>query len=183
MQYLCLLAHPITLTGIKMKTPLNDQHLKSDLIFSWVIVGVMFTMLAAMIVVCQVSGQTLQQPLPEDQRVLFRSVFYIIAIVTFPLTNLIRHIQLRLNQTMPISEFSFKNIAMEAKRRYLITNIISMSIIEVVGVFGLIMYLWGDGYNTLYIFTGLSVLGLFLYRPKIDEYLEIIEALATQKNE
>ncbi|MCX7102144.1 MAG: hypothetical protein NTX38_11845, partial [Methylobacter sp.] len=72
---------------------------------------------------------------------------------------------------------------MEAKRRYLITNIISMSIIEVVGVFGLIMYLWGDGYNTLYIFTGLSVLGLFLYRPKIDEYLEIIEALATQKNE
>jgi hypothetical protein len=58
-----------------------------------------------------------------------------------------------------------------------------MTLMESVGVLGVIMFLLGDGYNTLYILTGLSALGLFLYRPKQAEYARIIEALAAPKNE
>jgi len=58
-----------------------------------------------------------------------------------------------------------------------------MSLVEVVGIFGLVMFIFGDGFNTLYIFTGLSALGLFLYRPKADEYAEIIAAIAAQNHE
>ena len=143
--------------------------LKTDLILPWIILGLMLTMLLAYIIICHVFGASLQQPLPEPQRILIRTVFYAIAILTFPLTNLIRHIQLRLNQTMPGSQLLAKN-------RYGLTVIVSMSLIEVVGVFGLIMFIYGDDFNTLYIFTGLSALGLFLYRPKLDEYAEIIAA-------
>ena len=158
----------------------EPEQLKSDLILPWAILGIMLAMLVAYIVVCQTIGDQLQQPLPEVQRVLIRTVLYAVAIVTFPLTNLIRYIQLRLNQTMPYTHAEHEN---QAKNRYLVTVIVSMSLIESIGVFGFVMFILGDNFNTLYIFTGLSALGLYLYRPKVDEYARIVEALAAQKHE
>lgn len=165
-----------------MGNQVEREHLKSDLTLPWVIVGMMLAMLATYIIICHTLGGQLQQPLPEAQRVLIRTLFYVIAIVTFPLINLIRHIQLRLNQTMPCSPATHGAVA-AAKSRYLVTIIVSMSLVEVVGIFGLVMFVLGDGFNTLYIFTGLSALGLFLYRPKADEYSEIIDAISAQKHE
>jgi hypothetical protein len=165
-----------------MGNQVEHDSSKSDLLLPWIIVGMMLTMLAAYIVVCHVIGEQLQQPLPEDRRVLLRTIFYVVAIVTFPLTNLTRYIQLRLNQTMPCPLPSDGIIA-TAKSRYLVTIIVSMSLVEIIGIFGLLMFIRGDGFNTLYIFTGLSALGLFLYRPKLDEYLEIVDAIAAQKHE
>ncbi|MDP1772620.1 MAG: hypothetical protein Q8L15_10080 [Methylobacter sp.] len=163
-----------------MGNPVEREQLKSDLILPWIIVGMMLVMLAAYLIICHTLGEQLQQPLQEGQRVLIRTVFYAVAIVTFPLTNLIRHIQLRLNQTMPCADAACGNIA---KSRYLVTVIVSMALVEVVGVFGLVMFVFGDDFNTLYIFTGLSALGLFLYRPKVDEYSEIIDAISAQNHE
>lgn len=163
-----------------MGNRIEREQLKSDLILPWLIVGMMSVMLAAYIVICHTLGEQLRQPLPDAQRVLIRTIFYAVAIATFPLTNLIRHIQLRLNQTMPCSQAARGNAA---KSRYLVTVIVSMSLVEVIGIFGLIMFVLGDDFNTLHIFAGLSALGLFLYRPKADEYFEIIEAIATQHDE
>lgn len=165
-----------------MVNPVEREPLKSGLMLPWIVVGMMLTMLAAYIIVCHTLGEQLQQPLPEAQRVLIRTVFYAVAIVTFPVTNLIRHIQLRLNQTMPCPPATHDAVA-TAKSRYLATVIVSMALVEVVGIFGLVMFVFGDGFNTLYIFTGLSALGLFLYRPKVDEYSEIIDAISAQNHE
>jgi hypothetical protein len=156
----------------------EPEQLKSDLAIPWAIVGIMLVMLVAYVTVCIIFGDQIQTPLPEAQRVLIRTILYVVAIVTFPMTNLIRHIQVRLNQTMP---YSHNRPGIEAKNRYLVTVIVSMSLIEAVGVFGFVMFILGDSFNTLYIFSGLSALGLFLYRPKVDEYAEIVEALTAQK--
>jgi hypothetical protein len=152
----------------------ENQQLASDLILPWTITTVMLLMLTVYIVVCHFNGEQFQQHWPEDQRVLLRTLFYVCAIITLPVTNLIRHIQLRLNETMPGNK--------PAKKRYLLTIIVSMTLVESVGVLGFIMFLLGDDFNTLYIFTGMSALGLFLYRPKADEYARICMALAN-KNE
>ncbi len=159
-----------------MPGKVKPEQLKADLVIPWIILGVMLVMLAALLIVCLILGEQIQQPLPEAQRVLIRTIFYVVAIITFPLTNLIRYIQLRLNQTMPFSHGTVN----EAKRRYLVTIIVSMSLIESVGVFGLVMFILGDNVNTLYIFTGLSALGLFLYRPKVEEYARIVDGLTTE---
>jgi hypothetical protein len=164
-----------------MPGQVQPEQLKSDFFLPWVITGVMLAMTAAMLAVCIILGDRIQQPLPEAQRVLVRTLLYVVAIVTFPLTNLLRHIQLRLNQTMPLMP---ENEAVaEAKKRYWTTVIVSLSLIESVGVFGLVMFILGDNFNTLYIFTGLSALGLFLYRPKTQEYASVIDALLVQKHE
>ena len=185
----------------------EPEQLKSELTMPWVIVGIMLATLAALLIVCITFGNQIQQPLPEAQRVLIRTILYVVAIVTLPLTNLIRYIQLRLNQTMPYSHSASGNddcrdaggtapgkgkvesrleqrskashgAVAEAKKRYLVTIIVSMSLIESVGMFGFVMFILGDNFNTLYIFSGLSALGLFLYRPNVDEYAKIVEALA-----
>lgn len=156
-----------------MQEPIDHERLKSDLVPHWLIVGLMLSTLAAYIVACHTLGNLLQHPLPEEQRVLIRTLLYAIAIVTLPLTNLIRHIQLRLNQTMPGEN--------SAKSRYLTTIIVSMSLTESVGIFGFIMYVLGDDFNTLYILTSMSALGMLLYRPKMNEYIGIIEARTRAK--
>lgn len=158
----------------------EPEQLKSDLILPWVIVGIMLATLVAFVSVCIFFGGQLQQPMPEAQRVLIRTVLYVVAIVTFPMTNLIRHIQLRLNQTMPYLHEAPIGVA---KKRYLVTVIVSLSLIESVGIFGFVMFVLGDNFNSLYIFAGLSALGLFLYRPKVNEYVSIVEALTAQKQE
>ena len=161
-----------------MQGRIEPQQLKSDLTMPWVIVGIIMSTLVAFVSVCIILGDQIQQPLPEAQRVLIRTILYVVAIVTFPMTNLLRHIQLRLNQTMPYSQEVPINVA---KKRYLVTVIVSLSLIESVGIFGFVMFILGDNFNSLFIFTGLSVLGLFLYRPKVNEYASIIEALTAQK--
>ena len=143
--------------------------LKSELVMHWIIFTCMLMMLAGYILFCIFLGPELQIGIAEDQRIIIRSILYVIAIAAMPLTNLIRHIMLRLNQTMPGKT--------PAKIRYFITLIVSMSLVEIIGMFGLIMFILGDDYNTLYIFTFISTLGLFLYRPKQAEYITIVDAL------
>ena len=190
----------------------EPEQLKSDLILPWVIQGIMLISLAVFLIVCITFGGQIQNPIPEDQRMLIRTILYVVAIVTFPMTNLIRHIQLRLNQTMPYSHSAPEiddcmdaggttpgkgevesrleqrsrathGAVAKAKKRYLVTIIVSMSLIESVGIFGFVMFVLGDNFNTLFIFSGLSALGIFLYRPKLDEYSRIVEALTAQKHE
>lgn len=106
----------------------------------------------------------------ESQRTLVRSIFYVITIVLFPLTNLLRFILLRLNQTMPGTR--------TAAQRYFTTVCVTQSLLHSVAVFGLIMFLLGDGLNTFYIFSVLGCLAVFLHRPRDSEYASIEQALS-----
>ena len=156
----------------------TPESFKSDLISSWLFQGIMILLLGVYLITCLFYGDQLQNPMPEAQRILIRSLLYLLAIITFPLTNLIRHIQLRLNQTMPFLDNDGRVVA---KKRYFFTTMVSMLLIESVGLFGFLMFIWGDTANTLYIFISLSALGMYLYRPKLTEYNSIINAL-TQIN-
>jgi hypothetical protein len=153
-----------------MQSQLDNTQINSDLMIHRVIMAITATGLAAAVAVCIREGEQWQLHWPAEQLLTYRTLFYALAIITFPLTNLIRYIQIRLCQTMPGDK--------PAKHRYLTAVIVSMVLVENIGVLGIILFLLGDGYNTLYIFTGLAALGFVLYRPKPSEYLSIVDALA-----
>ena len=138
----------------------------------WLICLAMLLFLSIYNLICHLWGDEIRQPLQEPQRILIRTVFYVIAIVLFPLTNLLRYILLRLNQTMPGVR--------TAEQRYLITILVTQGAIEIVSLFGLIMFMLGDDFNTLYIFTLLGVVGIYLHKPKREELQSIIDALAVK---
>lgn len=139
----------------------------------WLVCAVMLILLAVYNLICHLWAGEIRLDVPESDRILIRTTLYIIAIILFPLTNLIRHIFLRLNQTMP----GEKN----AEQRYLVTIIVTQSMIEAVSLFGPLMFLLGDDFNTLYIFTLLGVLGIYLHRPKQADLEDITTALSAQK--
>lgn len=145
----------------------NTQQLQSELFFPGVIRAMSLLSLVVLVVICQVYGDKIQIEMIEEQRVVIRTVLYVVAITTLPVMKFIRHVLLRLNQT--------KVSKSAPKSRYLMTIIISMVVAESIGVYGFIMFVLGDGFNTLYIFTGLSALAMFLYRPKAEEYQQLID--------
>lgn len=147
----------------------RDQPSNNDLLVHWFIVLAVTLSVAGYVFACQYLGTELQIGVEESQRVFIRTVFYVIAIVLFPFTTLLRHILLRLNQTMP-GETS-------AAQRYLLTVVVTQGLVEIVGIFGLLMFILGDDYNTLYIFSTMAALGIFLHRPRLSELIGIHQRL------
>lgn len=145
---------------------LNPKH---PFFVAWMIIAALMVSQAVYIVLCHSLGNEIRYILNSEQRILIRSILYVVTIILFPLTTLLRHILCRLNQTMPGDK--------PAQQRYLSTVIVSLTLMESVGIFGLLMFIFGDGFNTLYIFSGLACLGFFLQRPKFEEYQAIVEAL------
>ncbi len=150
----------------------NRQRLQADLLLPWLILAAMVLMLAGMVTACLYAADQIRLVVAAEPPVLVRTILYGVAIVTFPITNLLRHIMVRLNQTMPGDA--------PAKSRYLMTVLVSLSLAESPGIYGLVLFILGDDYNTLYIFSLLSLLAMFLYRPKLDEYHAIVETLEQQ---
>lgn len=155
-----------------MLNPANNSASKPDFTLAWLVIGVMVAVQIIYIVVCHSFGTQIQQATDMEQRVFIRTVFYVLAIAIFPLTTLTRYILVRLNQTMPGQK--------TASQRYLITVIVSQAMMETVGILGFVMFILGDDFNSLYIFSGMAMLGFFLQRPKSEEYQSIVAALENQ---
>ncbi|WP_374090621.1 hypothetical protein [Methylomicrobium lacus] len=153
-----------------MLPQLDTTQINSDLMLHRSIMAIMAACLAAVVTLCILQGEPWRLHWPEERLTTYRTLFYALAIITFPLTNLIRYIQVRLCQTMPGDK--------PAKRRYLTPVIVSLVLVENIGWLGVALFLLGDGLNTLSIFAGLAALGFILYRPKPSEYLSIVDALA-----
>lgn len=54
--------------------------------------------------------------------------------------------------------------------RYSALVIATLAIAETIGVFGLVLFLLGDGYTTLHLFIGVSAAAMIIYRPGTDEF-------------
>jgi hypothetical protein len=145
----------------------NQQQMKLTGI--WVFWFSMLMMWLGITLFFDFTGDQYRLATPESPPVFLRSMLYVVTIATFPLSNLLRHILIRLNETIPG--------AGSAKSRYSKTILISMLIANSIGCYGVLLYLRGDTINTLYIFSSLSALALWLYRPKPQEYQQVIEAL------
>jgi hypothetical protein len=139
------------------------------LLRAWLLMAALMILQGIYIGVCHYFKADLPQLWATETLIVLRSSLYAAVIVLFPLTNLLRHLQLRLNQTMPSPK--------TAAERYSSTVMVSQGLIAMVGVCGLVLYFGGDTVNSLYIFSGLAYLGYGLHRPKWTEYQAIVEAL------
>ncbi len=152
---------------------ISEQEIQSDLLFAGVIRALALMSLVAMVAICHIYAEQIQLGFELQERVVLRTILYVVAILSFPVMKFIRHVLLRLNQSGDGDK--------SAKMRYLSTIIVSMMIAESIGIYGLLMYILGDSFNTLYIFVGLSALAMFLYQPKKEEYISIVQALDAGK--
>lgn len=153
--------------------------MKSRLFLPWFITSFVFVMLILSVTFAYFYN--FQNPLTEEPRIFWRTIFYILSIIMLPLTNLLRHIFLRLNQTIPL--LANANLEHVIKIRYMLTITISMSMMLIIGCFGATIFYFGDGFRSLHILTGIAALGVFLHRPKLNEYQQILDSLTENEND
>ena len=140
----------------------------------WLLWFLFVLILCGYILFIHVFAQNYNLAWDESQRVVVRTGLYVLAILLFPFTNLLRHVLLRLDCTMPGDK--------PAEQRYWSTVLTCLLLIESVASFGVVMKILGDDLNTFYIFAVLGGLGLFLYRPKSHELALIEQALAEKRD-
>jgi MFS family permease len=151
----------------------------NPLISHWFITGFVLFLLSSSFVFVHFYGVQWQHPVEESERIFWRTMFYILAILILPLTNLLRHIFLRLNQTMPLLDKN--NLEKIAQKRYALTVLVSQSVMILIGFLGLFIFYLGDVINTFRILIGVAIMGAFLYRPKNAEYQQILNNLIDTK--
>ena len=146
---------------------------KDELILHWRVVYAVLVTIFIYNAVCYYYQAEIQTGMQEEQRVFIRTLLYVVAILLLPLTNLVRFVLVRLNQTMPGDT--------PPDKRYLVTVLVTQSMIEIIALFGVLMFVLGDGFNTLSIFSVMAVLGALLHRPKRAEYESIVSELKQNK--
>lgn len=153
----------------------SEQQLQSDLLSSGIVRAVGLMSLIALVAISHLYADKIQIGVDEQQRVVIRTLLYVVAILTFPVMKFIRHVMLRLNLTMSSDK--------SPRFRYMLTIIVSMLVSGSIGVYGFVMFILGDGYNTLYIFVMLSALAMFIYKPDPQEYKALVESLEEKPGE
>jgi len=68
----------------------------------------------------------------------------------------------------------------EVMGKYTAAMLLSLAFCESIAIFGMVLYFLGDSLQTLYIFTGISALGMFHYRPKRQEIKNLVAATQTK---
>lgn len=174
------LAHKIGLFSLNLS---RVYHLKSisfstqqPLFFAWIITSTVVILLCISLFLSLKNIHWQHPSFSPEDLILWRTGCYISAILLLPIANLLRYVFLRLNQTMPPLK-PIQNLSKLASARYTLTVTISQSIMLLIGGFGAMMFLLGDSVNTLYILSSVAGLGIFLYRPKITEYHNIVDSL------
>jgi len=138
----------------------------------WIIWGAMVMSLLIYVLICHLAvkgiSETASPGIPLD---LLRRILYLVAVGTAFLTHVVRRRMLAKNP----AENAMKDLSSLAKpfpnplARYTTVMIVSLAFSESIGVYGLVLFLLGDDFQTLYTFIGISALCMYIYRPRATE--------------
>ena len=129
--------------------------------------------------ICYQFGEQIQQPSRSQfSLATLRNILYGVAAVTLMLSHFLRRFMLTgrsgSSGATALKSPSQSDIS-PIFGKYATALIISLALSESIGIYGLVLFLLGDNYQTLYIFVGISAVAMFFYRPKKEELEELIQ--------
>jgi hypothetical protein len=152
----------------------------NKLLVMWIIWGAMMGSLVIYIVICNLIGDQIRQPIGLDfPLVLLRNILFGIVIVVLIATHFIRKFILRKPPGGPGSGSTSQLSPQDLDKiyaKYTTAMITSLALCESVGIYGLVLFFLGDSFQAMYTFMIISAAGMFYYRPKREE----IEALSRE---
>lgn len=149
----------------------DDRHhtRQTQIRTAWLIWASMLSMLAVYILIARFCGSQIRGLIDLSEYIIpLRTVFYLVALATFPFINLLRQKMARYPSQRRWHHD--RHIQTARYHRYYLTIVtLSLSLAESIGAWGFVLFILGDDLQTLYLFCGMSALAIVLYRPKADE--------------
>ncbi len=150
----------------------------------WIIWGAMVVSLLIYVFICYLVGDGIRESIDADLNLdVLRNILYGIGIFILFLAHFVRRFILTprtggpgsmSSNPPPLKEQSF------VMGKYTIAMLLSLAFSESIGILGLVLFFLGDSFQTLYIFIGISALGMFHYRPRLEEIQKLAAAMQTK---
>ena len=145
----------------------------------WIIWTAMLGSLFIYVFICHQWGDQLRQTMsPNFPLDVMRKILYGIALFTLLLTHFVRKLILhrRAGSPQPVPSHAPGMTSQPTPlAKYSIAMIVSLALSESIGIYGFVLFVLGDSFQTLHIFIGISAIAMFYYRPKREE----LETLTT----
>ena len=142
--------------------------------FLWIIWAGMLGSLFIYIIVCHLLKNEIQPVMDSDFPI--DSIRYILGGISLFTLMLTRFIRKRIISGRPDGpgpkpmEFQSLSDKPPLIAKYTTAMIVSLALSEFSGFLGLVLLFLGDNFEVLYIFMTISALGMFLNRPRRDEF-------------
>ena len=155
----------------------EERELKAGMFKVWTVWIAMFLTLVLALIFAVLLGSDVERrhnPRHIDQ---ITQILYGVSIVGLGLAYFIRKYMLHRASSKPLSEETSNTPGQISPyiARYKPAVVVSLAIAESIAAFGLTIFFMGGSLIPFLIFLAISLVGLFLYRPKFEE----IEKMAT----
>ena len=161
-----------------MLVPEEKETIEKGFSSVLIIWGAMLASLFIYVVISHVAGDQIRQtqnsgiPIP-----LVRNIVFCVAAAELLLAYYLRKRMLRGRPEGPTSDIPLTSEQPTALAKYTTAVIVSLALSECIGIYGLMLFLLGDEYQTLYIFIGISAIAMYFFRPKREELVELAVAM------
>ncbi len=122
-------------------------------------------------------GPDLRPSMSQETQDLFRPVLYGFAFITVILSRYIRKLIMSgKGRREPPGQVSRQSVF----QRYSAATIVAFAMSESIGIYGLVLFFLGKNQTDLYLLLLISAAALWMYRPKRDEVMNLLQE--SQKN-
>jgi len=159
----------------------DKEHIEKSFLILRIIWAAMLGTLIIYLFICYQFGDQIRQPSGSQfPLATLRNILYGVAAVTLMLSHFLRRFMLtrRSGNCRPTSmKFPSQSDISPILGKYATALIVSLALSESIGIYGLVLFLLGDNYQTLYIFAGISAIAMFFYRPQKEELEQLIRSM------
>jgi len=156
----------------------QETAIEKGLLTLWIIWAAIMGSLFIYIFLCHQFGDEIRRDMGQNFPLpLMRNILYGIGIITLFLTHFLKRFILSgtlidtLSKSLKSGQYSNQPLFLA---KYSTALIVSLALSESIGIYGFVLFLLGDDFQTLYTFIGISALAIYVHRPK----KEVIETMA-----
>ena len=163
----------------------EKEAINKGMLTLWVIWTAMLGSLLIYILVCHQLGEGFmgneRTEIPID---LLRKILFGVAVAELIITYYLRRFMLKTRPEAARAAMGSRTITLNRPffmNQYTAVVVISLALVESIGIYGFVLFGLGGGLKTLYTFIGISALAMIFYRPKREELEKL--AMAYKKRD
>lgn len=161
-----------------MLGPEEKERIEKGFLSVLIIWGAMLASLLIYLFIAHVAGDQIRQTQNSGVPIaLMKNIVFCIAAAALLLAYYLRKRMLRVNTEVPGEDIPLTSEQPTALGKYTAAVIVSLALSESIAIYGFVLFLFGDEYQTLYIFIGVAAAAMFFFRPKREELADLAVAM------